>query len=159
MDSDFHVSGSIEEDPEPRPIRVGNGVRIGAWTIILPGAWIGDHAIVAPGSVVAGRIESGCYAAGNPANARRHYEAVEGNDVQARVIAVASGLFNPPTPIERQTTKDDLAMWNSLGAVQLLVGLEEAFDGIKIQEHRFMTATSIGDVVDLVQLAWSTAER
>lgn len=47
--------------------RIGGYCFIGARSIILPGVTIGDHSIVAAGSVVTKDIPSGCIAAGNPA--------------------------------------------------------------------------------------------
>jgi len=45
---------------------IGSHVMIGANTTILPGVTIGDHAIVAAGSVVHKDVPSGAFVAGNP---------------------------------------------------------------------------------------------
>tara|TARA_R110001583_G_scaffold62493_2_gene183721 strand:- start:7302 stop:7841 length:540 start_codon:yes stop_codon:yes gene_type:complete len=42
----------LQGEAEEREIRVGDGVWLGARSIILPGVCIGDHSIVASGSVV-----------------------------------------------------------------------------------------------------------
>lgn len=49
------------------PITVGNNVFIGAYSILLPGAAIGDNCVIGAGSVVTGHIPSNCVAAGTPA--------------------------------------------------------------------------------------------
>ncbi len=47
--------------------RIGRWCFIGAHSIILPGAEIGDHSIVGAGSVVAGTVPPHSLVAGNPA--------------------------------------------------------------------------------------------
>ena len=49
------------------PIRIGNNVFIGAYSIILPGALIGDRCVIGAGSVVAGSIPPNSVVAGVPA--------------------------------------------------------------------------------------------
>jgi maltose O-acetyltransferase len=49
------------------PIRIGNDVWIGARVIILAGVTIGDHAIIAAGSVVTKDVERGAIVGGVPA--------------------------------------------------------------------------------------------
>lgn len=51
-----------------RFVRIGNDVWIGANVIILPGVEIGDHAVVAAGSVVTKSVREWEIIAGNPAN-------------------------------------------------------------------------------------------
>lgn len=50
-----------------RPIRIGNGVFIGAGSIIMPGVHIGNNVIVGAGSVVTKSVEDDSVVAGNPA--------------------------------------------------------------------------------------------
>lgn len=46
---------------------IGKNVFIGAYAIILPGVQVGNHAIVAAGSVVTKDVPEYCMVAGNPA--------------------------------------------------------------------------------------------
>jgi len=49
------------------PITIGNDVWIGGSCVILPGITIGDHSIIAAGSVVTKDVPSNSIVAGNPA--------------------------------------------------------------------------------------------
>lgn len=71
MDSDFH-----EVNPEKRieggsglsgPIVIGENVWLGSGVIVLKGVTIGDHSIIAPGSVVTRSIPERVVAGGVPA--------------------------------------------------------------------------------------------
>src|SRR5215469_14315822 len=66
-DSDFHVVGDRNAVPEPRPVEIGRGVRIGARVTVLPGCSIGDRATVLAGSTVAGAVPTGAVVFGVPA--------------------------------------------------------------------------------------------
>src|ERR1041385_1660369 len=57
---------------EFQPIRIGNDVWIGARVVVLDGAEIGDGAIVAAGSVVAGKIPPYAVVGGIPARVIRY---------------------------------------------------------------------------------------
>jgi len=50
-----------------RPIRIGRRCFIGGGSIICPGVTIGDHCIIAAGSVVDRDVPANCIAGGNPA--------------------------------------------------------------------------------------------
>lgn len=57
------------------PIRIGNNVFIGAYSIILPGAVVGDNCVIGAGSVVAGKIPSESVVAGVPARVIKSLDA------------------------------------------------------------------------------------
>jgi acetyltransferase-like isoleucine patch superfamily enzyme len=65
MDSDQH--NIIGQDNEPKPIRIGSRVWIGANVTILKGVSIGDGAVIGAGSLVTKNVRSGKLAVGNPA--------------------------------------------------------------------------------------------
>ncbi|GAB2174748.1 hypothetical protein DLREEDagr8_03060 [Dongia sp. agr-C8] len=50
-----------------RPIRLGDGVWIGAGTIVIGGVTIGNGAVIGAGSVVTKDVPADCIYAGNPA--------------------------------------------------------------------------------------------
>jgi acetyltransferase-like isoleucine patch superfamily enzyme len=53
------------------PVTIGDRVLVGANCVVLPGATIGDDAVIAAGSVVRGEIPAGALAAGVPAVVKR----------------------------------------------------------------------------------------
>ena len=53
--------------PTEAPVRIGSGSWLGANAVILPGAQIGEHVVVAAGAVVRGEIPDRCVVAGVPA--------------------------------------------------------------------------------------------
>ena len=48
------------------PVRIGNGVWIGAGAVILPGVTIGDYAVIGAGSIVTKDIPANMIAFGDP---------------------------------------------------------------------------------------------
>lgn len=77
IDDDFHGVRARGAGAGPRPIRIGRNVHIGAGTIVLRGAVIGDGVTVAPNSVVSRWIPSGLRVAGVPARPIRDLELVK----------------------------------------------------------------------------------
>lgn len=76
-DSDFHP---VEEGrPVTRaPVVIGRNVWLARSAVVLPGARVGDHAVIAAGSVVRGEIPPRTLAAGSPARVIRTLQASEG---------------------------------------------------------------------------------
>lgn len=73
-DTDFH---EVEEGATVRvaPVRIGRNAWIGRNAIVLPGVTIGDHAVVAAGSVVVRDVPARALVAGSPATVRRELRA------------------------------------------------------------------------------------
>ncbi len=65
-DTDFHQI-SPDLPMKLAPVIIGNNVWIGTNVMILPGAVIGDHSVIAAGSIVTGEIPTKSLAAGSPA--------------------------------------------------------------------------------------------
>ena len=63
----------LQTMPE-RPVRIGSGSWLGHGTIVLPGATIGRHVVVAAGSIVRGELPDYSVAAGNPARVIRRWD-------------------------------------------------------------------------------------
>ena len=57
----------IQGAPPRKPVIIGNDIWIGTRAIILPGVKIGDHSIIAAGSVVTKDVEPWSIVGGNPA--------------------------------------------------------------------------------------------
>jgi len=62
--------------PVESAVRIGSGSWLGANAIVLPGACIGEHVVVAAGAVVRGEVPDRCVVAGVPARIVRRF--VEG---------------------------------------------------------------------------------
>ncbi|OAT81649.1 hypothetical protein A6P54_12720 [Bacillus sp. MKU004] len=68
IDTDFHsVKIDNKERKNSAPIKIGNHVWIGANCSILKGVTIGEHSVIAAGSIITSDIPPGSVAAGNPA--------------------------------------------------------------------------------------------
>jgi acetyltransferase-like isoleucine patch superfamily enzyme len=76
-DTNFHP---VDEGgtTKTEAVRIGDNVWIGRGATILPGVEIGDHAVVAAGSVVVGEVPARTVVAGNPATVRRELTASDG---------------------------------------------------------------------------------
>jgi acetyltransferase-like isoleucine patch superfamily enzyme len=59
--------------PTEAAVRIGSGSWVGANAVILPGAQIGEHVVVAAGAVVRGDIPDRCVVAGVPARIVRRW--------------------------------------------------------------------------------------
>jgi acetyltransferase-like isoleucine patch superfamily enzyme/acyl carrier protein len=150
-DSDFHVVGDRNARPEPRPVEIGRDVRIGARVTVLPGTIIGDGAVVTAGSAVAGTVPPGAVVAGVPAR-RVGGETGESADgpVADAVREFVKRTFSLPRLPELEHGRADYAEWDSLGALRLLLALEEEF-GVRVSEEEIADVHRVGDIVALVE--------
>ncbi|MCP5035398.1 MAG: thioredoxin-dependent thiol peroxidase [Actinomycetia bacterium] len=78
-----HSYESLEEPigrqiPREESVTIGAGSWIGSGAVILPGAEIGEHVVVAANAVVRGRIPDRCVVAGVPAQIVRRHQEGEG---------------------------------------------------------------------------------
>jgi acetyltransferase-like isoleucine patch superfamily enzyme len=153
MDSDFHVADDAGADALPRPVRIGDGARLGHRVVVLPGSTIGARAVVVAGSVVSGDVADGAVVEGNPARAR--FRAADPNgdaptvsDVPRLVMQV---LALPSLP-DVNAGPEQIAQWDSLGALRLIIAIEETF-GIALAEDQMRAARSIRDLARHVEEA------
>lgn len=77
MDTDYH---RIDPNTPIRtePVIIGSNVWLGRSVIVLPGSKIGDHSVVAAGSVVRGDVPSQVVVAGSPAKVVKTLEIPDG---------------------------------------------------------------------------------
>ncbi|MBN8419162.1 MAG: acyltransferase [Verrucomicrobia bacterium] len=75
-DTDFHPVAPAEK-VRSEPITIGKNVWIGARVMILPGATIGDHSVIAAGAIVRGEIPPRSIAAGVPAKVIKTFECAD----------------------------------------------------------------------------------
>ena len=70
------VDRPIARQTQPeRPVVIGDGSWLGHGAVVLPGAHIGRHVVVAAGSVVTGVLPDYCVAAGSPARPIKRWSA------------------------------------------------------------------------------------
>jgi acetyltransferase-like isoleucine patch superfamily enzyme len=74
---DVTIPISRQVQPE-QAVSIGDGSWLGHGTVVLPGARIGRHVVVAAGSVVTGELPDYCLAAGAPARPIRRYDRSRG---------------------------------------------------------------------------------
>ncbi len=77
LDSDFHQV-SPDMPVKSLPVFIGNNVWIGANSMILAGTSIGDHSVLAAGSIVVGKIPAKTLAAGSPARVVKEINIPDG---------------------------------------------------------------------------------
>lgn len=157
-DTDFHVAGQREARPESSPISLGRQVRLGSRVTVLRGAVVGDGARVLAGSVVSGEVPAGATVGGVPARPVGPGQQPAADDPAAevpRVVAETLALAAPPSP---EQGPNDLAGWDSLGALRLLLALEERF-GVTLDEAAVPRVRRVGDLVALVQAALEREPR
>lgn len=144
-DSDFHVVGNPDAPPEIRPVSIGKRTRIGAHSVILPGAVLGDDVTVAPASVVSGHVRSGQTVAGNPADV---VTSAQSGAPRALSLLVTE-LFGLDAPATPETAVSDLPGWDSLAALRLLLTIEAEYHVI-IDERQLSTLLTVGDWISTV---------
>jgi acetyltransferase-like isoleucine patch superfamily enzyme/acyl carrier protein len=152
MDTDFHEAGRHDAAGQTGPIHIGEGVRLGAHVTVLRGTTIGAGAVVAAGSVVTGNIAPGAHVAGVPARPARDGARAHGEGTPihwpavAEVIRHSFGLATVPSEVTRL---DDVEQWDSLGALNLLLALEEEF-AVELSAESLSVVQSAGDLVTLL---------
>jgi acetyltransferase-like isoleucine patch superfamily enzyme/acyl carrier protein len=151
LDSDLHAAGAHGVIPEPEPVRIGRGVTVGAWSTILPGATIGDEAVVEPYSVVSGAVAERATVGGNPATPRATTSAVLGGQTAAELVSnTMQATFGLGPDLVSTASRDTVPAWNSLGAVRLLAALSEA-TGTVLPDNELLSAISVGEVIAIVE--------
>jgi acetoacetyl-CoA synthetase len=154
MDTDFHVPGDPRAVQTAQAVTIGDDVQVGAHVTILRGAQIGDGARIESGAVVAGAIAPAARVGGVPARVRLTLASVGGAaaDVEtavSHVVMQALGLKAPPGLTDGP---QDIARWDSLGVMKLVLALEEAF-ATPINAGELARAPTIGAIAALVRRA------
>ena len=156
MDTDFHEAGQHDAAGSTGAIRIGAGARLGARVTVLRGSTIGERAVVAAGSVVKGDVPNDAHVAGNPARlvSAAHGSALArdiGIDAVRDVVAYTFGLESPPPA---DATRDTIVQWDSLGMLNLLLSLEEAFD-VSLSSEAMLRVTCVADLVPVLEASAS----
>ena len=151
LDSDFHNADDVSSEAIPRPIRIGEGVRIEHRVTILPGTTIGKGARLKVGSVVSGDVKENAVLQGNPARPVAVDEpAMDASSAEVpKLVMQVLGLPHLPDLHDGPTT---IPQWDSLGALRLIVALEDLF-GIALTEDEFKGARSVLDLMGNIDAA------
>jgi len=157
MDSDFHIVGDRSAHAEPVPVRIGKRVTIGSRVTILPGSTIGEGARVEGGSVVSGDVPAGAIVGGVPARSLIKEAASPSNGGVDMPELVMRVLGLPAVP-KATDGPAEIAQWDSLGALKLLLALEETFD-IALGEGDLKSAKSIDRLSQIVAAAKKDKEQ
>ncbi len=150
LDSDFHQAGDHAKTGIAQAIHIARRARLGPWVTVLRGARIGEAARILAGSVVAGEIPAGALAGGVPAQVlTASGEArVEGHEAAvAELVRRTLGLAESPAP---HAGPADLPGWDSLGTLNLLLALEQAF-AITLDHEAVLRVQTVGDLASLVE--------
>ena len=153
LDTDFHEAGKHDSAGSTGAISIGAGARLGARVTVLRGSSIGAGAIVEAGSVVKGDVPAGARVAGNPARPAGSQEIGQPRavDIEA-VLDVVAHTFGLPTRPAPDTPRNAIAAWDSLGMLNLLLSLEQAF-GVSLQAEALSDVTSVRDLVPVLEAA------
>jgi maltose O-acetyltransferase len=73
-----HHSVDVDHPTKYGPVVIGSNVWLGRDVVVLPGSRIGDHTIVAAGSIVKGELPPRVLASGNPARPVRELNIPDG---------------------------------------------------------------------------------
>jgi maltose O-acetyltransferase len=153
MDTDFHQAGNSGAIAEAASIYIGANALLGSRVTVLRGARIGDGAVVAAGSVVSGDVRAGARVSGVPARESNGGMAHEPQSVSseavARIIARTFGLANAPNG---SATREQIDAWDSLGSLNLLLALEEAF-GVSLRQEDVIAINTVDQVTSAVRKA------
>jgi maltose O-acetyltransferase len=155
LDTDFHVIGDRTGKADATPIVIGRQVRMGSHVTVLRGSIIGDGAHVAAGSVVSGNIPAGVRVAGVPARLVVHRGGTDVTQRVPEVVMASFGLSEVPSPEVRRL---EIPQWDSLGALRLLLTLEEAFE-VALNEDEVVRVGTVADLTTLVDRAMARASE
>jgi acetyltransferase-like isoleucine patch superfamily enzyme/acyl carrier protein len=155
LDTDFHGSDDYAKASEASPIVIEAGASLGRGVVVLKGTRIGRGARVAAGSVVSGIVAAGAVVSGVPARVHRATAARQGDipgepgDVLERVRTVVSEVFSASRPVEPSDGPATIPSWDSLGALRLLLALEEELR-VVLADDVLRNAQTVAEVAEAV---------
>jgi acetyltransferase-like isoleucine patch superfamily enzyme len=152
LDTNYHLAEDFSVGAKPKPVCIGKGAHLGHHVVVLPGSAIGTGAVVKSGAVVSGEIAKNSVVEGNPARVRLAGVGLSTGapeyDVPKLVMRVL-GLSRVP---DFHAGPSQIPEWDSLGALRLIVALEETF-GVSLSEEQAKAVQSIRQLLDHVEAA------
>lgn len=163
LDTDFHTVGRPDAVPSTTPVTIGHDVRLGAHVTILKGSRIADGATVMAGSVVAFELPAGAVAGGVPARvltddlAHWSRPAAPGarDGLVERLCQVIRTVFTLPAEPSLNTMREQIAGWDSLGTLRLILAVEDEFD-VSLEEHDVIDAHDVAGLAAALQTRLGT---
>jgi acetyltransferase-like isoleucine patch superfamily enzyme/acyl carrier protein len=155
LDTDFHGTDDYDEANKAVPVVIEDGVYLGRGVVVLKGARIGRGARIAPGSVVSGVVPAGIAVSGVPARAqraagsRRDDASQDPAEILERVRTAVSEVFAGSGPVESGDGPATIPGWDSLGALRLLLALEDEFR-IVFDDDALRSAKTVDEVARAV---------
>ncbi|MBI4553683.1 MAG: GNAT family N-acetyltransferase [Candidatus Latescibacteria bacterium] len=166
IDSDFHTPDERYTMPTGKPIIIEDEVWLAGRVTVLKGTKIGTGSVITAGSVVSGTIPPHVIAGGVPARVIRHLRKAEPpraprrepapaprsvpDPVTQRVTQVFSTIFSLNGSIDPLWGPKDIVQWDSLGHMNLIVGLETEF-GISLTEDDLLNMHTVKDVCQIIK--------
>jgi acetyltransferase-like isoleucine patch superfamily enzyme/acyl carrier protein len=155
IDTDFHEVGEHDSSGAAAPITIGCGAVLGARVTVLRGSSIGAGARVQAGSVVSGPVPAGARVSGVPAREHRDAPTREPTSLVVtlphilRVVAETFALRYTPEP---NRTPESIEGWDSLGTLNLLLSLEEAFE-VNLSGEELYRLRTVGELLEVIEEA------
>ena len=154
LDADFHAADDHAAAGETGTIEIEHGARLGPRVTVLRGSVIGAGAVVEAGSVVKGLVPAGARVAGNLARAALSpdlFMLARTIDVRS-VAALVAHTFGLSVPPAAHTRRDEIVQWDSLGALNLLLSLDQAFE-VSVRDDAMARVRTVADLVTVLEAA------
>lgn len=149
LDTDFHDVGAFDSNSSSAPVVIEDGVVLGDRVVVLKGAHIEKGARVLERSVVSGHVPAGAIVAGVPARTVRSksngHALLDEGEILERVKAVVAETFRVSRPVEASDGPKKIAAWDSLGALRLVLALEDEL-GLSLADDALYGVTNVSDV-------------
>jgi acetyltransferase-like isoleucine patch superfamily enzyme len=161
MDTNFHgASGDQSIQHDCRPVRIGNGCRIGSRVTIARGVTIGDGAQILAGSVVSSAIPAGACAAGGRAriigrsgDARSCWDSAAA--ALPELLMASLGLPSPP---DLDDSPIPAHLWDGAPLIATLNAIEHRF-GAVLDPGKFREVETFDQLAATVQEAVAQRNR
>jgi acetyltransferase-like isoleucine patch superfamily enzyme/acyl carrier protein len=154
MDTDFHDVSDVARPGSTDAVVIEEQVQIESGVTILKGSHVKKRARVASGSVVSGLVPEGAYVRGVPARlasaARTSRDPLpDPSDRLRRIQDLVARTFGLEDAPRLEHGPHQIAGWDSLGTLRLMLALEEEFR-IILPEAALCDISTLHDVSEIV---------
>jgi len=149
MDTDFHDVRDFDRPGSTAPVVIEPGATIGSNVIILKGTHVLAGVRVADGNVVTGTLRATPPRDRQTACALTASGKSAGLDILMRVTGVVAGTFDTADAPRPEDGPLQIAGWDSLGTLRLLLAIEDEF-GIAVPDGVMCEVSSVADLANAV---------